>query len=45
MHQSVGDPDRHIVWRLMYRLLGALFGAAGVRFPDGEVTPAGADLC
>lgn len=29
----VGDPDRHVVWGLTYRLLEGLFGVAGVRFP------------
>jgi 8-oxo-dGTP pyrophosphatase MutT (NUDIX family) len=29
----VGDPDRHVVWGLTYRLLEALFGVAGMRFP------------
>ncbi len=30
----VGDPDRHIVWGLTYRLLESLFGVMGTRFPD-----------
>jgi len=30
----VGNPDRHVVWGLTYRLLEALFGVAGTRFPD-----------
>jgi 8-oxo-dGTP pyrophosphatase MutT (NUDIX family) len=30
----VGDPERHVVWGLTYRLLEALFGVAGMRFPD-----------
>jgi 8-oxo-dGTP pyrophosphatase MutT (NUDIX family) len=30
----IGDPDRHIVWGLTYRLLEALFGLAGMRFPE-----------
>ena len=30
----VGDPDRHVVWGLTYRLLEGLFGVMGMRFPD-----------
>src|SRR5262249_27769848 len=29
-----GDLDRHVVWGLTYRLLEALFGVVGARFPD-----------
>jgi 8-oxo-dGTP pyrophosphatase MutT (NUDIX family) len=30
----VGDPDRHVVWGLTYRLLEGLFGVAGMQFPE-----------
>jgi len=30
----VGNPDRHVVWGLTYRLLEGLFGVAGVLFPE-----------
>src|SRR5262249_29173572 len=30
----VGDPDRHVVWGLTYRLLEGLFGVMAMRFPD-----------
>lgn len=30
----VGEPGRHVVWGLTYRLLDGLFAAAGVPFPD-----------
>jgi 8-oxo-dGTP pyrophosphatase MutT (NUDIX family) len=30
----VGDPERHVVWGLTYRLLEGLFGVAGIPFPE-----------
>ena len=30
----VGDPNRHVVWGLTYRLLEGLFDVMGMRFPD-----------
>ncbi len=32
----VGDPERHIVWGLTYRLLQGLFAVAGTRLPPGS---------
>jgi 8-oxo-dGTP pyrophosphatase MutT (NUDIX family) len=32
----VGDPDRHVVWGLTYRLLAGLLRVAGVRLPGSR---------